>query len=209
MWINVASIMKQTNALERTAPPDEVRLDQPENEYGLKVAVLYQDAPTCKWAMQIRDQMARLAGSGVVRSNSWEIGSMNDPDVLMEAILKTMVADVILVSIYDAKEVPVDFNVWVDAWLPRRCQPMGALIALISVLGQPDDQTNITRNYLRAVARKGHLDFLLRERRVPAASRGFFYMEKAREWSDPMTSVIQAALTDEHKNLTPMQLNDL
>ena len=150
--------------------------------------------------------MTRLAGKDAVHCHQWEISRLNDFCVLKDAILMTMVADVILVSIYDAEELPKDFRVWMDAWLARRYLPAGALIALISVPGELSVQTKLARDYLRAVARKGRLDFLLRERRLPVTSRGYFFMEKATEWNDSTTSVLQEALSDEHRNLSP--LND-
>jgi len=55
------------------------------------------------------------------------------------------------------------------------------------------------REYLRAIARRGRLDFLLRERRLPVTSRGYFFMEKATEWTDPAASVLQEALSNEHE----------
>jgi hypothetical protein len=150
--------------------------------------------------------VTRLAGKNAVHCSQWEISRLNDLCVLKDAILMTMVADVILVSIYDAEELPKDFRVWMDAWLARRYLPAGALIALISVPGELSVQTKLARDYLRAVARKGRLDFLLRERRLPVTSRGYFFMEKATEWNDSTTSVLQEALSDEHRNLSP--LND-
>ena len=65
--------------------------------------------------------------------------------VLKDAILMTMVADVVLVSIYDAEELPEDFRVWMDAWLARRYLPAGALIALISRPGELNAQTKPAR----------------------------------------------------------------
>jgi hypothetical protein len=150
--------------------------------------------------------VTRQAGKDAVDCHQWEISRLNDLCVLKDAILMTMVADVILVSIYDAEELPKDFRVWMDAWLARRYLPAGALIALISVPGELSVQTKLARDYLRAVARKGRLDFLLRERRLPVTSRGYFFMEKATEWNDSTTSVLQEALSDEHRNLSP--LND-
>ena len=200
--------MEQTNILERTAPLDVVDFAPSETDpgYALNVAMVYQDALTRKWATEVCDQVTRLAGKNAVHCSQWEISRLNDLCVLKDAILMTMVADVILVSIYDAEELPKDFRVWMDAWLARRYQPAGALIALISVPGELSVQTKLARDYLRAVARKGRLDFLLRERRLPVTSRGYFFMEKATEWNDSTTSVLQEALSDEHRNLSP--LND-
>jgi hypothetical protein len=198
--------MEQTNILERTTPLDELEFAPPETEYGLNVALVYQDIPTRKWATQVCDQVAQLAGKGAVHCSSWEINRLSEPEVLMDAILMTLVADVIMVSIYDAKELPIELCGWINAWLPYRSLPTGALIALISVPGQTSAQLEHARGYLRAVARKGRLDFLLRERRLPVTSRGYFFMEKLTEWNDSTTSVLQEALSDEHRNLSP--LND-
>jgi hypothetical protein len=194
--------MEQTNILERTTPLDELEFAPPETEYALNVALVYQDIPTRKWATQVCDQVSRLAGKDAVCCTLWNISRLGDPEVLHDAVLTTMQADVILISIYDAKELPVDLCVWIDAWLPRRSLPTGALIALISVPGQTSAQLEHARGYLRAVAHKGRLDFLLRERKLPVASRGYFYMEKLTEWTSPTTSVVQKALSREHGDLS-------
>jgi hypothetical protein len=198
--------MERTNILERTTPLGDLEFAPAETEYALNVALVYQDAPTRNWANQVRDQVTRLAGKDAVRCTQWEISRLGDPEVLKDATLMTMVADVILVSIYDAKELPNDLYVWIDAWLPRRFLPTGALIALISVPEQTTAQLEHARGYLREVARKGRLDFLLRERKLPVASRGYFYIEKLAELTNPTTSVVQEALSHEHENLS--LLND-
>ena len=197
----LARFMEQKNILERPAPSDEVEFVPPEMEYALNVALVYQDAPTRKWAAQVCDRVTRLAGKNAVRCTWWEIGRLSDPEVLKDAVLTTVPADVILISIYDAEELPVDLCVWIDAWLPRRSLPTGALIALISVPGQTSARLEHARGYLRAVARKGRLDFLLRERKLPAASRGYLYIEKLTEQTNPATSVVQKALSRDHEDL--------
>jgi hypothetical protein len=194
--------MEQTNILELTTPLEELEFVPSETEYALNVVLVYQDAPTRKWATQVCDQVTRLAGKDAVRCTWWEVGRLSDPEVLKDAVMTTMQADVILISIYDTKELPIDLCVWIDAWLPRRTLPTGALIALISVPGQVSAQLEHARGYLRAVARKGRLDFLLRERKLPAASRGYFYMEKLTERTNPTTSVVQKALSYEHGSLS-------
>ena len=194
--------MERTDILERTALAEVVDIAPAETEpgYALNIAMVYQDALTRKWATQVCDQVTRLAGKDAVHCPQWEISRLNDLCVLKDAILMTMVADVILVSIYDAEELPEDFRVWMDAWLARRYLPAGALIALISVPGELSARPKAARDYLRAVARKGRLDFLLRERRLPVTSRGYFLMEKAAEWTDPAASVLQEALSNEHES---------
>ena len=190
--------MKQTNVLERTTSPNEVEVISLDPEYVLNVALICQDAPTRRWAAEVFGQVTQLVGEDAVRSTWWEISRLSDPQVFMNAVLTVMRADVILISIHDAKELPVNLCVWIDAWLPRRRLPTGALIALVSVPGQSDVQTDHTRDYLRAVAHRGQLDFLLRERKLPVASRGFFYMEKTAEKANPTTPVLQEVLSHDH-----------
>jgi hypothetical protein len=194
--------MERKNILERTKPSEEPEFVPPEPEFALNVALVYQDAPTRKWATQVCDQVTRLAGKDAVRCTWWEISRLSNPEVLKDAVLTTMQADVILVSLYDTNELPVDLCVWLDAWLPRRHLSTGALIALISVPGETSAQLEHARGYLRAIARKGRLDFLLRERKLPVASRGYFYMEKLTEQTNPATSVVQRALSYEHGSIT-------
>ncbi len=195
--------MEQTNILERAAPADEqLELASSETEYALNVVLIYQDAPTRKWATQVCDHVSRLTGDDAVRCTRWDVSRLSDPKVFKQAVLTAVQADVILISIYDADELPVDLCVWIDAWLPRRSLPTGAMIALISVPGQAGAQSDQARRYLRAVARKGQLDFLLRERKLPATLRGYFYVEKLTERTNPTTSLVQNALSRDHENLS-------
>jgi hypothetical protein len=190
--------MKQTNVLERTDSLEEVEISSPEPGYALSVALVYQDVPTRKWASQVCNQVAQLAGRDAIHSTWWDVSRLGDPEVLTDAVLTAMQADVILVSLYDVEELPVNLCVWIDAWLPRRYLPMGALVALIGSPGQAGARTDHARDYLRAIAQRGRMDFLLRERKLPAESRGFFYMEKAVEISNPTMPMLQEALSHDH-----------
>ena len=194
--------MKQTNVLERTTSPNEVEVISLDPEYVLNVALICQDAPTRRWAAEVFGQVTQLVGEDAVRSTWWEISRLSDPQVFMNAVLTVMRADVILISIHDAKELPTDLCVWIDAWLPRRHLPMGVLITLISVPGQSGALFDHAREYLRAIAQKGRMDFLLRERRLPMESRGFYYTEKAAEGINPTVPMLQKALSYDHNHLT-------
>jgi len=196
--------MRQTNILVQNKPPEEAEFVAPEPEYALNVALVYQDAPTRKWADQVCDQVTQLAGKDAVHCTRWEINQLGDPKALKDAVQSATQADAILISIYDTNELPMNLCGWIDAWLSRRSQPTGALIALISVPGQTSAQLEKARSYLRAVAHKGRLDFLLRERKLPVASRGYFYVEKHTEQTNPTTSVVQKALSHDHENLSPL-----
>jgi len=103
---------------------------------------------------------AQLAGEEHVRNIWYDVHSLDDVQVLMEAVGAVLVADVIVVSIHAADELPLGLYVWIDAWLPRRASREGALTALIGADEPQDSQSFRTREYLQAVARKARLDFI-------------------------------------------------
>ena len=78
----------------------------------------------------------------------------------MDAVRAALVADLIVVLVHAADELPLGFYVWIDAWLPRRTSREGALTALIGADEPQDPQSSRTREYLQAVARKAQLDFV-------------------------------------------------
>ena len=103
--------------------------------------------------------------------NTWHsIHSLNDPEVLLEAAHAALAADVIVIAIHAADELPPELCAWIDVWLPRRLARVGALAALIGVAGEPATEAVRTQEYLQAVARRGLLDFLPHERKLPAES---------------------------------------
>jgi hypothetical protein len=54
--------------------------------------------------------------------------------------------------------------------MPRRAGRPGAMVALIGVPPQPDAQSGRAHKYLESVTRRVGLDFLPRERKLPARS---------------------------------------
>ena len=172
----------------------------PATKRVLNVALVYQDVPSLKWATQVCDRLAQRVGKESIRRTCWEIGRLSDPGKLEDAVLATTQADVIIVSVYDADELPFALCVWTSIWLPRRAPSAGALVALISLPEQPNAQTFRAQNYLRAVARTARMDFLLRERMLAVTSHGFFYVEKNAEKTNATTQMLQEVLGQNHNN---------
>jgi hypothetical protein len=142
-----------------------------ESAYTLNITGVYQDSVTRDWAMQTCRQAAQLAAVECVQNKLYNAHSLRDPKILLEAVRATLRADVIVVSVYAAEELPLDLYVWFDAWLPRRRSRVGVLAALIGVAEPRGSQSIRTHEYLQAVARRGELDFMPQECKPPVASR--------------------------------------
>jgi hypothetical protein len=162
--------MKEIERLGHPPEPFEVALAPVEAGKALNIAGVYQDSVTRDWATQICRRATRLAEQERVQ-NSWhDVHSLADPVILLDAVSAALVADVIVVSVYAAEELPLDLYVWVDAWLPRRLLRAGALTALIGVAESPDSQFVRTIEYLQAVAHKAQLNFVPQPLKRTAAS---------------------------------------
>ena len=151
---------------------DEATAAPTESEYALNIVGVYQDSVTQSWGVPMCRLAMQLAGEDHVRNTWYDVHSLDDIETLLEAVRAALVADVIVISVYAAEELPLGLYVWIDAWLPRRTSREGALTALIGADEPQDLQSFRTRDYLQAVACKGQLDFIplfenrLYERRV-------------------------------------------
>ncbi|MGD1088428.1 MAG: hypothetical protein ABR955_06845 [Verrucomicrobiota bacterium] len=164
--------MKAVEFQEEMVLSDEVNrvnIDRDESGYTLNIVGIYQDMLTRYWAMQTCHWATQFAREGRVQNQWFNVNSLNDPGIFADAVRAALAADVIVVSVHAADELPPDLRVWFEAWLPRRPTRVGALSALIGVAEPLDSQSVRTLDYLQAVARKGQLDFIPQERRRPVA----------------------------------------
>ncbi len=159
--------MKQTSVLERDGAVNVLTISPTPATQMLNITVVYHNAQTHVWAMDVYDRVVRLADKESVRATWWKISDLAEPGVLAGAVSTAMRADVIVVAVDAAEGLPFPFNVWVDTWLPHRMQTAGCLIGLVGSSEPPNGHLNRARDYLRAVARTGGFEFLLQERRLP------------------------------------------
>lgn len=133
---------------------------------GLKGVLVYEDKATRQWAVETWNEVGMLAGKGNVETSFWQTGQLAQPQALSEAVEKSATADVVVVALRAAPELPIPFYVWVDAWLPRRAAGPGALVGLILSSSEMAGASRQVEDYLRAVARRARMEFTARQRRL-------------------------------------------
>lgn len=164
--------MKEVETLKPTVSVDDVTIVADESGYVLNIVGIYQDTVTRDWAIQICQQATQSARVGHVQNSWFNVHSLGDSGVFEDAVGAALRADVIVVSIYAADELPLELCVWFEAWLARRPVRVSALTALIGVADPLDSESLRTIKYLEGVARKGQLDFIPQERQRPVVSLG-------------------------------------
>ena len=60
----------------------------------------------------------QLAGEDHIRDRWYDVHDLDDMQILTDAVRAALVADVIVISVYAADELPLGLYVWIDAWLP-------------------------------------------------------------------------------------------
>jgi len=113
--------------------------DEPESAatpwgYALNVVGVYQDTVTHNWTVPMSRLVSQLAKEELVETKWYDVDSLSDAATFQEAVGAARLADVIVISVYAAEELPANLYVWIDAWLPRRRARAGA-----SVVGDPAD----------------------------------------------------------------------
>jgi hypothetical protein len=160
--------------LEQDLSSEDLETSSGDPGYKFKIAVVYEDKVTQSWAMQLCHPVEEKFGGEFVENTWHEVNSLSDPEILLEAVHAALSADVIVISVYAADELPPELCAWINVWLPRRLSRAGALAALIGVAEEPAPQAVRTQDYLQAVARRGQLDFLPHERKLSDESPFFF-----------------------------------
>jgi hypothetical protein len=159
--------MQRTSLLSRIVPGAEGATAPSVTEPALNIATVYQDPLTRQWATELWERVGQLVSDEVVWHQSWKISDLMDSRVFTDSVRAASEADVLVVSVRDAGELPIGLYAWIDAWMPSRAGRAGALVALIGVPPEPSAQAGRAHGYLEAVARKAGLDFLPRERKLP------------------------------------------
>jgi len=170
--------------------------------YVLNIAAIHEDSLPREWSTRVSHRAIQLVGPRCVRTARWTVGALHEPGALKDAILAAIEADILVVSVSAAGEMPLDVNRWIDLWLPRRAQRAGALVAVIGVPQQASAASARIRDYLRDVASLARLDFLLQEQRLPGELAGRWYgdiPERARA----STPVLNPVLQGRDSNLFP------
>ena len=107
--------MKIIEHLRRSTDPFEPGLAAPAPGHALNVAGVYQDSVTRGWAMQGWRRAAQLAGEEGLQSAWYNTDSLREPGFLLDAVRAALVADVIVVSVHAADELPPELYLWLDA----------------------------------------------------------------------------------------------
>ena len=157
-------IMERSTVSEQSTQLEKLAIDALAAGYGLKVALVYEDAETRGWCREVFERAAKVAGQQAISATWWNMADLVSSGVLDGAVSTAMRADVIVVASRATEDLPLAFYVWAEAWAAHRVTATGALVALVASRETQAAEGRKLREYLMAAARQARMELIVEER---------------------------------------------
>ena len=147
------------------------RDSEPGPETGVcAIVVLYDDNSSRDAAIRLCRTLEKTFHNELDFETTWcRFKYFNDPAVASEAAQIASQADLIIVSIQRAQDLPLEVKAWFERWLPARESTEGALVLLQTSEVAPSPQ-NLQCSYLYLLAQRANLDYLSLSNASPSIS---------------------------------------
>ena len=138
------------------------------------MVVLYEDVATRDAAVELCDTLTAKFGADLeFEFTWWGFRYLADDEIAKQAAGAALAADLILVSVRQAEDLPLEVKAWFERWLSDRQPAEGALVVLES---SPAEVRGYAMRdpYLQLVALRARMDYLpLREGQLTQGTNGF------------------------------------
>lgn len=138
-------------------PLPEIESSDLDSNPVLNVLIVYEDFAAGKYAKNMYDRLAEQLGWSM-RSvcQMWKFDVLAVPKLREMAAQDAVEADVIIVSVHGANQLPPAVQDWFELWVSQDYHAI-ALVALSAECEH--DEANMVRSQLAEVARRGRIKF--------------------------------------------------
>lgn len=161
---------------------------------SMGIVIVFQDSLTRQWATEVWERTSEVLCQEGGSLRFWRMDDLVHPLIAEEAILAAAEAAIIMVAMRDAVLPPATLCVWNEGWLAKREAPTGLLVSMVGVHPQSKRERPFLDDYLRAIAMRGGLDYLPRERALPADTVSAFDLEGIADRANANTQVMGTIL---------------
>ena len=132
----------------------------------LSVVAAYEDASTDSRVNEFCRLLARQFGPKCqVSKQMWLLNELRSPQLRAIAAGDAAGADLVIVAVHHAEDLPGEVRDWVELWVGRKKKRPSALVALFDQAYRGDSSR--MRVYLADAAKRGHLEFLQQSDEAP------------------------------------------
>jgi hypothetical protein len=167
--------------------------------FGMGIAVVFQDPLTRQWATEAWDRVSDVLCRVEASLRFWRMDDLVHPRVAEEAIRAAAEASIIMVALRDVIAPPPTLCVWNEGWLAQRKSAPGLLVSIVGVHHHKPDLHSYIDEYLAAIAMRGGLDYLPRQRALPPDATSPFDLESIADRANATTQVMGEILRQGHQ----------
>ena len=113
-------------------------------------------------------RVKEILGADSICPSWFDLRDFHRPAMLAAAVSKARRSDVIVIAVRAMPQLPLALCYWAERWLPYRSGEWGALVALIDVPETRSPAALAARRFFHALSLRAGLDFMLKERQLPA-----------------------------------------
>jgi len=130
------------------------------------VSAVCEDSSTGARVNEFCQSLSRyLEPNCKITKELWLLSELRTPQLRSIAAAETAQADLVVISIHHAENLPEGVKSWIDLWLGQRRNQAGVLLALFDPLHLGSSSS--MQAHLGAVAKKGNMEFLVRSEEAP------------------------------------------
>jgi hypothetical protein len=139
----------------------QARALPPTPDSSVKVVIAYDNLDVARRAEAVYDRLARrLKQTFEFQQRLWRFDVLEEDALRAQAVKDAADADIVIVAMKEASEVPEAVRHWLESLLGR-LSGAAALVALLDRPGAP------VQPYLEDVARRGGMDFFAQSGKAP------------------------------------------
>jgi hypothetical protein len=152
----------------RLATLEQVALTLQEPQKPLGVVLLYEDELTEQYAWEQSRRMAPLVGERRRRCCGWNLRELAEPRAFDRAMRAALQAELLILCVRAAKDLPLAFYAWADSWLPYRRHAAGTFALVLGLPEREGGRSHLMKQHLYSVARLAGMTFVVAERALAA-----------------------------------------
>jgi hypothetical protein len=162
---------------------------------GVSIVVVFQDPLTRQWAAEMWERVSHVLWEEGAHLRFWRLDDLVHPLIAEVAIRAAAEANILMVSLRDVALPPPALCVWNEGGLAQRNSPGGLLVSMVGVHPRCADLAPRLEEYLRAIAMRGSLDYLPRQRMLPPEATSAFDLDSLADRASATTQVMGEILS--------------
>jgi hypothetical protein len=163
-------------------------------EERVSLAVIYDNLLAQRQAMEVCSRLVQQLGEEFeFDTDCWSFEQVSQAGIAEEAASHAADADILIVAVAEAEQLPNSLKLWIEMWLARKTDWDTALVALTGVTPEPGTAPSAAQEYLKRIASEVGLSYFARQFNRPK-ELSISAMEALLERANTVTPLLEDIL---------------